>query len=276
VTATEPAIDSKPVDLRPRRELLKIVEKAQQMAADGQGHRPRYLAPVPRDATARRQFSFSRLTGNLHAATAGIETDAFDGQGSPEPHLDPRGLGTLVHAVLEEVDFARPGDLAELVQRLADEHLPAAEGRLDEPIEMIGRFLACPRAAEIAAAAETHRELEFLLAWPPDAAARPPVTAQSPGGRYLQGFIDCLYRGPSGQWRLVDYKTNRVTPDMLAATAGHYEMQMLVYALAAETILKSPPAELVLYFLRPGVEYRFAWDAAARQQIVEMVDRALP
>ena len=51
---------------------------------------------------------------------------------------------------------------------------------------------------------------------------------------------------------------------------------MLVYALAAETILGSPPAELVLCFLRPGLEHRFAWDAAARQRVVELVDRALP
>ena len=39
-------------------------------------------------------------------------------------------------------------------------------------------------------------------------------------------------------------------------------MQMLVYALAAETILKSPPAELTLCFLRPGLEYHFDWDPA--------------
>ena len=33
---------------------------------------------------------------------------------------------------------------------------------------MVGRFLASPRAAEIAAAEKVYRELEFLLAWPPD------------------------------------------------------------------------------------------------------------
>jgi hypothetical protein len=53
-------------------------------------------------------------------------------------------------------------------------------------------------------------------------------------------------------------------------------MQMFVYALAAETILKSPPTELVLCFLRPGLEHRFPWDAAARQRVVELVDGALP
>ena len=44
----------------------------------------------------------------------------------------------------------------------------------------------------------------------------------------------------------------------LPTTAAEYEMQMYLYALAAETILGVPPAELVLCFLRPGLEYRFA------------------
>ena len=67
-----------------------------------------------------------------------------------------------------------------------------------------------------------------------------------------------------------------MTADTLAAVAAPYEMQMLVYALAVEQILKRPPDELVLCFLRPGLEYRFTWDAAARQRVVELVDGALP
>ena len=81
---------------------------------------------------------------------------------------------------------------------------------------MIGRFLASPRAAEIAAAKEVYRELEFLLAWPPDADRK----RRAGRTRYLQGFIDCLYRDAAGRWRLIDYKTNRVTADTLAATAA--------------------------------------------------------
>ncbi len=273
VTTVAPTVQSKPADLRHRRDLLKILEKARQMAAAGEGRLPRYLAPVARDPAARRQYSFSRLTGKLHAAAGGSDAGPRDGDGSPEPPLDPRGLGTLVHAVLAEIDFARRDEIAELVRRLADEHLPQAGGRLDEPIGMIERFLRSPRAVEIAAAKEVHRELEFLLAWPPRAE---PQAALMPEQRYLQGFIDCLYRDAAGRWRLVDYKTNRVTADSLAATAAEYEMQMLVYALAAETVLGAPPTELALCFLRPGLEYHVAWDAAARRRVVAMVNAAMP
>jgi len=86
-----------------------------------------------------------------------------------------------------------------------------------------------------------------------------------PNGRYLQGFIDCLYRDPAGQWHIIDYKTNRVTAETMPQEAAKYEMQMLVYALAAETILKHPPTELALCFLRPGLEFQFTWNDKTRK-----------
>lgn len=274
VTTTEPAIQSKPVDLRQRRDLLKIVEKARQMAADGQGHQSRYLGPVAPDAGARRQYSFSRLTGKLHARAVGSAPSPLDSDASAVRPLDARGLGTLVHEALADVDFARPGDVAELVRRHADEQ--AIDGQRDnsEAVELVSRFLASPRAAAIATAGRVYHELEFLLAWPPDGDAAS-ARAPQPPALYLQGFIDCLYCDADGQWRLVDYKTNRVTADTLPAVAAEYEMQMLVYALAVERILKRPPVELVLCFLRPGLEYHFVWDAAARQRVIELVNRAL-
>ncbi len=292
VTAVEPPVRSKPVDLRRRRDLMKIVEKARQMAADGQGKRPHYLATVSDDAAARRQYSFSRLTGVLHAETAEIDAGSLEGDASGGPPLDPRSLGTLVHAVLEEIDFARPGDVAGRVRRLAEQHLSGAEREREEElaVELIERFAASPRAAQLAVAKEAFRELEFLLAWPPPCsvgqtflsarrlasqeADRNVCSTVEKNGRYLQGFIDCLYRDAGG-WRLIDYKTNRATAETLAATAAAYEMQMLVYGLAAETILKSPPVELTLCFLRPGLEYRFDWNDAARRRVVELVEQAI-
>ncbi len=272
VTTEPPPIQSKPVDLRLRRDLEKIVEKAGQMAADGAGRQPRYLAPLEVDRTARRQFSFSRLSGELHAGANVPAADRLDETASPEPQLDPRGLGTLVHAVLEQIDFAKPGDVQKLVERLASEHLPAEGLDLGEPIDMIGRFLHSPRAAELAAAKELYRELEFLLAWPPDHNA---ACETASGGRYLQGFIDCIYRDGAGRWRLIDFKTNQVTAENMASVAAGYEMQMLLYALAAEKILGSPPDELTLCFLRPGIEHRFSWDSDARRRVIELVDGKL-
>ncbi len=71
----------------------------------------------------------------------------MEGDASAQPPLDARGLGTLVHTVLAEIDFARPGDVKALVERHAEQHLAAAQRRLEEPIAMIERFLDSPRGA---------------------------------------------------------------------------------------------------------------------------------
>jgi ATP-dependent helicase/nuclease subunit A len=268
VTTSAPPIQSKPVDPRQRRDLMKIAEKAELMAAEGQGKQPRYLQVVPCDLAARRQYSFSRLTGTLHARAAAL--DAGESNLSDQPRIDALGLGTLVHAVLEEIDFAAPADVVQRVRRLAEQHLSGDQRQQEQSlaVEMVERFAASPRAVQIAAAKEVHRELEFLLAWPPGGGQA--------NGRYLEGVIDCLYRDADGAWRLVDYKTNQATAETLAATAAAYEMQMLVYGLAVEQILGRPPAELTLCFLRPGLEYHFAWDVAFRQHAIELVSQALP
>ncbi len=52
-------------------------------------------------------------------------------------------------------------------------------------------------------------------------------------------------------------------------------MQMLVYALAVERILKRSPAEMVLHFLRGNREHCFPWDAGARQRAMELVNSAM-
>jgi ATP-dependent helicase/nuclease subunit A len=267
VTASQPPLRSKPVGGTARHDLARMVADARKLAAAGRGRTPKYLAAVPPDRQGRRQYSFSRLSGGLHAIQASPRT-AGDGDEAPgPPQLDPLGLGTLVHAVLANVDFTRPDDAPALVQRYALRHLPEGAG-LDEATELVRRLLASPRGTAIAAAAEVHRELEFLLAWPPGGTDR--------DGLCLQGFIDCLYRDAAGGWRLIDYKTNRVTAAQAARVAeSNYQMQMLVYGLAVERILGRPPEELTLCFLRPGVEHRFAWDDSARQRAVTMVSEAI-
>jgi len=272
VTTSEPPLGATPSRRGARRSLRKLAEQAVRMAEQGSGHVPERLGPVAVDREARRQYSFSRLSGELDAHRGESES-ADPGETDDDtvlgPRVDPLGLGTLVHDVLAEIDFGRPDDVAPLVRRFAPRHLPDVERDegLAEPIEMIRRFLDSPRAAEMAASGTVHRELEFLLAWPPG--------TREPEPRYLQGYIDCLYRDAAGRWVVLDYKTNRVTASSVGAVAAGYEMQMLLYALAVERILGEPPADLVLHFLRLGAEHHFTWDDAARGRVEELVNRSL-
>ncbi len=284
VTTTKPPLDRKPSGRARRADATDLVREARQMADDGAARMPKYLDPIRADQTERRQFSFSRLTGTLHGSLHGDNGKkeqepqvapgirfTMDPQSEPPP-LDPLGLGTLVHAVLADIDFQDPGDVAALVRRHAERHLlddgPPDDNSLDEPIALVRQFLDSPRAARIAAARAMHAELEFLLAWPPG--------SEEPGGRYLQGFIDCLYQDEEGRWHLLDYKTNRVTDATLDAVADDYRMQMSIYALAVERILGESPEELALHFLRGSLEKRFSWDDAAREDAVAWVEKQLP
>jgi ATP-dependent exoDNAse (exonuclease V) beta subunit len=132
---------------------------------------------------------------------------------------------------------------------------------------MIERFVASPRFAELAAAQEDHAEIEFLLRWPLAASAEPETL--------IGGYLDRLYRDARGNWHVLDFKTNRVGESGVAPLAAAYEMQMLVYGLATEQILGMPPASLTLHFLRTGAEHAFAWDAAARERAVRLVEMGI-
>ncbi len=279
VTTDRPSPSTEDPAGAPRRDLAKLADKAAELAQHGSGRIPLYLAPVPADKKAPRQYSFSRLSGEMHSVEAAPLTDEVEADGMHAAvTIDPLSLGSLVHDVLEEVEFGREVDVPAIVGRHAPRYLSDPNTPLDEPIEMITRFLASPRAAQIAKARQVHPELEFLLAWPPDGDVSSCEAASGNGdgaGRYFQGYIDCLYEDADGRWHLIDYKTNRVDRSTLEPTAAHYEMQMLVYALAVERILGSPPEELALCFLRPALEYHFSWDAAAPARAVELVNRAL-
>jgi len=267
VTNREPPIDRKPIGKSRGVDVIHALDEAHELAARGEGLVPPEVGPVPVDLAARVQYSFSRLTGHLvrHEAVpfaAPAETPEDTGR------VDPRGLGSLVHAVMERVDFRAENPIGTWCELLAPEHVfENTDTAVALAREMLARFVGSARWWQLAEAAALHREIEFLLAWPP---------GNSDGrGRYLQGYIDCLYQDGDGGWHIVDYKTNDVSAVECSLVAVQYDMQLGVYALAAERTLGQPPVELVLHFLRPGVEHVFHWDKAARQKAIALVNQAM-
>ncbi len=266
VTSSEPVVAHTPPHA-PRRSLQSIIEQAVALAGKGAGHLPPDLGPVAPDAAAPRRWSFSRLSGTMYPAAEPVAAASEDDEPVAAPGPDALGLGTLVHAVLAEFDVQRPDDLATLVERYAAEHVGGDRRACREAREMLQRFADSPRGRSMAAARRVNRELEFLLAWPPD--------PSRPRRGLIQGFIDCLYEDAEGRWHLIDYKTNRVEPSGVAQAAASYELQMLLYALAVEQILGRAPDELALCFLRPGQEHIFQWDDAARRRVAQRIDTAI-
>ncbi len=307
--APSPTNEQKPVNRSRGPDLLKMLEEAHALAAQGAGIIPPHVGPFPVNRAARRQFSFSRLTGQLVRAASntpspGATAGSTSGAMETKPSLDARGLGLLTHDVLARVDF----NAGEIDNQIADwcEHLAPQFVIENEELTartahaVIARFASSARSQALAKATALHREIEFLLPWPPDEkggrrvagveSARggraPSATAEaSPApqpqprdaetARYIRGFIDCLYQDAAGAWRIVDYKTNDVSANEVERTTKHYEMQLYVYAMAVEQALGASPMELVLELLRPGIEHVVPWNDNARQKAIKMMNDAI-
>jgi ATP-dependent helicase/nuclease subunit A len=157
--------------------------------------------------------------------------------------LEPRARGTLVHLLMERLDFAAgTGPTAEHLMAAAGELrlAPSAEEAL-ELAALIATAAGGSMAARIAAAKLLGREYPFAL-------------SLGPGEPLLTGFIDLLAEEPGGGGLLIDYKSDRVGPesDLEEIVEREYGVQRLLYALAT---LRSgaPRVEIVHWFLeRPG------------------------
>ncbi len=270
VTCAEPIVDRDVASKSRRVNLTQVVADARQLAEAGGAVIPLSVAPIPKNSQARKQFSFSRLSGQFSGNSRSRATVVSADRGPSE--IDPRGLGTLIHAVMEQVDFALMSNVTELCQRLAPSHLETNLLAASEAAStMIGRFLAGKRAAAISAAAVVRREVEFVMPWPFDAAD----SVIDNTGRYLHGYIDCLYQDATGGWHLVDYKSNHVDAAGVREAAQRYAMQMGVYAMACEQTLGAAPVESVLCFLHPGVEFAFEWEEAELAKVATQLDVAI-
>ena len=142
---------SEPSDTTGRLSLKKILEKAEKKAKKGEGRLPKYLAPVAADRAARRQFSFSRLKGTLHEHSA----DKIVGMEEMESLFGTVarsvGCGNVGSCGAGRDRLCKSGRFCRDYPPPALLHLAQTKFEVDKAIDMIGRFLALPRAAQIAA-----------------------------------------------------------------------------------------------------------------------------
>ncbi len=201
--------------------------------------------------------------------------------------LEARARGTLVHRLLESVDFASPAaPTAEEVAAAADElGIRTERGERQEVVSLMARVL------EGSAVASGQEE-----GGPSDAASRAPAErlARAEGVRrehpfafslgprepLITGVLDVLAREAGGGLLVVDYKTDRVgaARDLAALVEHDYGVQRLLYALA---VLRDGAAEVevVHWFLeRPeewvAARFQAAERAALESQLAARIARA--
>jgi putative RecB family exonuclease len=195
----------------------------------------------------------------------------------PEPPSAAAVRGTLVHSVLEA---------------LYD--LPAEQRTLDEAIGLVGPqwdLLVAERPEVVGMLAEDGTdpldwlrgagdlvESYFAMEDPTrlePAARELQVSAELPSGLVLRGFVDRLDRAPTGQLRVVDYKTGKPPGVGFEARAM---FQMRFYALALWHQHGQLPTMLQLMYLSTGVVLRYEpdeEDLRAMQRKVEALWTAI-
>ena len=184
--------------------------------------------------------------------------------------LDPRARGTLVHRLLEDVDFSRPvAPSSEQVGRMARElGMRALQSEREEISALLQAACRSSPAARLAGAGQIRREHPFAFSLAVDQPSGPteagepagPNAQGEAGGQLIAGVIDLLARERDGLL-VVDYKSDRVGAevDLQELVGREYGVQRLIYALA---VLRGGAAgvEVVHWFLeRPDdpVSVRF-------------------
>lgn len=159
-------------------------------------------------------------------------------------------FGTLVHHVIETLDFTRaPFDeewLADLVARSAKKLREKPSSRETAlAIQMIDEFSRHPVAAELIEASQVLREVDFLLKYGDASQMHEDVT--------VVGTVDCLFCDQQNCWHLLDYKTGSVQGTE-AAVLDHYGVQLALYALAIQSLTGELPASTRIVLLRSPIE----------------------
>ncbi len=305
----------KPVGQPRGADLVKSLDEAHNLAAEGRGLIPPNFGAVPIDVTSRRQFSFSQLAEFQQLSADSVdETQLRDLQQTDlvsqvswldrNRQSEATAFGSLVHDVLSRINFASDKIDAEITawcEHLASEYVSRnIDQAAQRAAKLISGFVSSPRGQQLAAAKSLYRETEFLLAWPlidigNVVAASNRVARVEPQAspqhadlgryslphsytRYIRGFIDCSYQDAEGTWRIVDFKTNEVANAgkvHLDRLANRYKLQLFVYALAAERSMGESPRELVLELLHPGVEIVLPWNDDVRRQAIDQINQAI-
>ena len=191
---------------------------------------------------------------------------------APRGELDARLRGTIVHSLLEAVDFARlvsPGeeDVTRLARGLG---LTLTSAQRRELVALISAALAAEPAARLASMRSPRREHPFAF-------ALEPADGEHPSEPLVTGFIDLIAEQPDGGALIVDYKSDRLQgeEDLERIVREQYGFQRLIYALAAIEA-GARQVEVAHWFLeRPGQWVSAIFDAAEREQLRERLSASL-
>lgn len=196
----------------------------------------------------------------------GIAEDRAAARGRKgEEGLEARARGTLVHRLMELLDFAapRPPSPAEVGERARELGIRVEPEEREELARLIAVSCESRLTARLAAASSVRREHPFAFS----------LAASEP---LINGVIDLLASEPDGSSLVVDYKSDRVAGevDLEQLVEREYGIQRLLYALA---VLRdgAPAVEIVHWFLERGEWVVARFTAGDRLVLEEQLARRI-
>ena len=167
---------------------------------------------------------------------------------------EPKGkdYGNAIHAAMQYIDYAACADEASVRQELdrlvQERYLSEEQGRMVRS-DRIAAFFATEFGKKLRTG-QVIREFKFSIL--EDAGS---FDAALSGEQVLmQGVVDCALIEDDGI-TVLDFKTDYVTEDTIAAVTDRYRPQVETYAAAMARIYEKPVKKAMLYFFHMG---RFA------------------
>ena len=184
--------------------------------------------------------------------------------GPVEGGLDALTRGSLAHALLEALDFARPEPPSEDAVR-AEAELMEAEltpGDVQDLQQLVAAFAQSTLAARLAGATDVRREHGFVVGLGDD---RAPL---------LNGVVDVIAFEDDGGALVVDYKSDVVSDDtdLEAYVEQDYAAQRRIYALAALGAGATDVEVAHLFLHRPAAPATAIYDRADVPRLREELD----
>ncbi|MFA5159478.1 MAG: UvrD-helicase domain-containing protein [Candidatus Omnitrophota bacterium] len=149
-----------------------------------------------------------------------------------EDDFSAADFGTAMHGFFEHLNFEsceyflEPAALERVFSRFGTD-------ALNEVRKIIQDFMGQPVFRELQKAKQVKREIDFVL---------------NERRGLIHGKIDILFEDEKGEWHILDYKT--AVGDEKAAHKSAYDLQLEIYAIAAERILKLPVRSAIIYYLK--------------------------
>lgn len=154
--------------------------------------------------------------------------------------------GTALHLAMQYIDYGsctNEDGAAKALQRLREKKFLSEKQYASVKPGKISAFFASQLGQRVLSAENMYREFKFSLL----VKASEYFDGGGDDDILFQGVIDCCYE-ENGSLTIIDFKTDRVTPETIAEKTQLYAPQLNAYALAMKRITGLPVKERILYF----------------------------